>query len=123
MTSKGRGGEGWGDVLREKEGVCCVEGVCACLMIPTPTTRPTDQTTNPSQDVVQRLRRAHSGELHLVYDHCRSHAALGRKNALLLTLLEHISVAASKARYVNIYVCMCVCVCGLQARTLARLYV
>lgn len=48
---------------------------------------PTPQTTNyphqppkPNQflqDVVQRLRRAHSGELHLVYDHCRSHAALG----------------------------------------------
>ncbi|KAM3567118.1 hypothetical protein VYU27_010731, partial [Nannochloropsis oceanica] len=49
------------------------------------------------QDVVQRLRRAHSGELHLIYDYCRSHAALPRKNALLLTLLEHISVAASKA--------------------------
>lgn len=54
------------------------------------------------QDVVQRLRRAHSGELHLVYDHCRSHAALSRKNALLLTLLEHISVAASKARGTHI---------------------
>lgn len=60
--------------------------------------------TNPpthkhqQQDVVQRLRRAHSGELHLVYDHCRSHAALTRKNALLLTLLEHISVAASKVK-------------------------
>jgi len=50
------------------------------------------------QDVVQRLRKQHSGELHVVFDFCRSHAALKRKNALLLTLLDHISVAASKAR-------------------------
>jgi hypothetical protein len=50
------------------------------------------------QDVVARLRKNHSGELHVVYDYCRSHKALPRKNALLLTLLEHISVAASKAR-------------------------
>lgn len=50
------------------------------------------------QDVVARLRKNHSGEPHVVYDNCRSHKALPRKNALLLTLLEHISVAATRAR-------------------------
>lgn len=50
------------------------------------------------QDVVQRLRKAHSGELHLVFEQCRSHAALKRKNGLLLKLLDHIDVAASQAR-------------------------
>jgi hypothetical protein len=48
--------------------------------------------------VVARLRKNHSGEPHVVYDNCRSHKALPRKNALLLTLLEHISVAATRAR-------------------------
>lgn len=51
---------------------------------------------------MQRLRKNHSGELHVVYDYCRSHKALPRKNQLLLTLLEHISVAASKARDADI---------------------
>jgi hypothetical protein len=39
---------------------------------------------------VTRLRKQHSSELHVVYDYCRSHAAIPRKNQLLLTLLEHI---------------------------------
>jgi acetyl-CoA carboxylase/biotin carboxylase 1 len=50
------------------------------------------------QDVVARLRKQHSSDPQLVYDMCRSHSALQRKNKLLLTLLEHIGVAALAAR-------------------------
>jgi hypothetical protein len=52
----------------------------------------------------QVIRRAHSlpSTPVQVFDYCRSHDALPRKNALLQTLLEHISVAASKARDADI---------------------
>lgn len=48
-------------------------------------------------DALYALRPAHSGDANAIFELCRSHSSLSRKNKLLLSLLDHVRSASESA--------------------------